>query len=158
MTDTYSKVRKNIILLVEDDPDDVELILRSLNKNNINCDIKVAKDGAEALDYLFCTGPFAGRDTPEKPILILLDLKLPKINGMAVLEIIRNDERTKSLPVFILSSSNEENDVIESYNKGANRYINKSLDLNLFIETVRQLQYNRFLPNKSPSNQEDIVE
>lgn len=127
------------ILLVEDNPDDEALTLRALRKNNIKNEVIVAHDGAEALDYLFGTGAYAGRDTNEMPQVILLDLKLPKVDGFEVLAKLRADERTKRLPVVILTSSNEEQDRINGYDLGANSYIRKPVEFGSFIEAVKQL-------------------
>jgi|SRR5580692_2293446 two-component system response regulator len=127
------------ILLVEDNPDDEALTLRALKKNNIRNEVIVARDGAEALEYLFGTGRHAGRDTSVMPQVILLDLKLPKVDGFEVLRKMRADPRTKLLPVVILTSSNEEVDRINGYDLGANSYIRKPVEFNGFIEAVRQL-------------------
>jgi two-component system response regulator len=127
------------ILLVEDNADDETLTLRALKKNNIKNDIVVARDGVEALDYLFGTGAHQGRDLSVMPHVILLDLKLPKIDGLEVLRRIRSGPRTKLLPVVILTSSNEEQDRIRGYGLGANSYIRKPVDFSQFIEAVRQL-------------------
>ena len=127
------------ILLVEDNPDDVELTLRAFKKNSIQNKIVVARDGAEALDYLFGTGTYAGRDPDIMPTVILLDLKLPKISGLEVLRRIRADERTKLLPVVILTSSKEEQDLMQSYRLGANSYIRKPVDFVQFMEAIRQV-------------------
>ena len=128
-----------VILLVEDNPDDEALTLRALRKNNIMNEIVVARDGVEALDYLFGTGTHAGRDTTRQPQLILLDLKLPKIDGLEVLKRLREDPRTALQPVAVLTTSNEERDIIASYQLGVNSYIRKPVDFNQFSETVRQL-------------------
>lgn len=130
---------KRSILLVEDNPDDVALTLRALNKNNIANEVIVAKDGVEALDYLFGEGAYAGRDTTNIPAVILLDLKLPRIDGLEVLERLRKDERTKIAPVVVLTSSKEEQDLVRSYKLGANSYIRKPVDFIRFSEAVRQL-------------------
>lgn len=127
------------ILLVEDNSDDEALTLRALKKNNIHNEVVVARDGVEALDYLFGTGVYAGRDLGIMPQLILLDLKLPKIDGLQVLQRLRADQRTRLLPVVILTSSKEQQDVIEGYSLGANSYIRKPVDFTQFIESVRQL-------------------
>ena len=127
------------ILLVEDNPDDVALTLRAFKKNNIMNKVVIAKDGTEALDYLFCTGEYADRDIEDTPQIILLDLKLPKINGLEVLRKIRDDDRTKLLPVIILTSSKEQQDLLDGYSLGANSYIRKPVDFDQFIESVRQL-------------------
>lgn len=128
-----------IILLVEDNPDDEALTLRALKKNNILNEVVVARDGVEALDYLFGTGSHAGRDTTLQPHLILLDLKLPKIDGLEVLRKLRADPRTSLLPVTILTTSSEEPDVLKGYQLGANSYIRKPVDFGQFMEAVRQL-------------------
>lgn len=128
-----------IILLVEDNPDDETLTLRALSKSKILNEIVVARDGAEALDYLFGTGAHAGRDTSIQPQLILLDLKLPKIDGLEVLKRLRADSRTALLPVTVLTTSNEERDVVTSYRLGVNSYVRKPVDFDSFIEAVRQL-------------------
>jgi two-component system response regulator len=130
---------EKVILLVEDNPDDEELTLRALKKNNIQNDVVVARDGVEALDYLFGTGSYAGRDASKLPSVTLLDLKLPKIDGLEVLKRVRADERTRLLPVVILTSSKEEQDLINGYTLGANSYIRKPVDFSQFIEAVRQL-------------------
>lgn len=130
---------KRNILLVEDNPDDVALTLRALKKNNIANEVIVAKDGVEALDYLFGTGAYAGRDATKVPAVILLDLKLPKVDGLEVLESLRKDERTKLAPVVVLTSSKEEQDLVRSYKLGANSYIRKPVDFTQFSEAVRQL-------------------
>ncbi len=127
------------ILLVEDNPDDEALTLRALRKSSIFNQVTVARDGAEALDYLFCTGAYAGRDASQQPALILLDLKLPKIDGLEVLKRLRADERTLLLPVVILTSSREEQDIIKGSRLGANSYIRKPVDFAQFTEAVKQL-------------------
>jgi CheY-like chemotaxis protein len=132
-------MKERIILLVEDSPDDVDLTLRALKKSNVLNEVVVVRDGAEALDYLFVTGTYSGRDSTVMPEVVLLDLKLPKVEGLEVLRQIRADERAKLLPVVILTSSNEERDVVESYKLGANSYIRKPVDFDQFIESVRQL-------------------
>ncbi len=139
-----------IILLVEDSPDDVELTLRSLRQHNITNEVVVAPDGAEALEYLFATGAYAGRDTSLMPAVILLDLKLPKVAGLEVLQRLRTDERTKLLPVVILTSSNEEKDMVNSYSLGANSYVRKPVDFNQFSEAIRQLGLYWLLLNEPP--------
>ncbi len=131
-------MENKLILLVEDNPDDVALTLRALKKNNISNKIVVAYDGVEALDYLFQTGPHAGHITIQ-PQLILLDLKLPKLDGFEVLKKVRADPRTRSLPVVILTSSKEQQDIAEGYGLGANSYIRKPVDFEQFVEAVRQL-------------------
>jgi two-component system response regulator len=128
-----------VILLVEDNPDDEALTLRALKKSNILNEVVVARDGAEALDYLFGTGAHAGRDTRVQPEIVLLDLKLPRLDGLEVLKRIRADPRTRLQPVVILTTSNEERDVLSSYQLGANSYIRKPVDFEQFIDAVRQL-------------------
>ena len=128
-----------VILLVEDNPDDVALTLRALAKGNIENDVVVARDGVEALDYLFASGAYVNRDTTTAPKLILLDLKLPKVDGLDVLRRLRANERTKLLPVVVLTSSKEEEDIITSYSLGANSYVRKPVDFTQFAEAVRQL-------------------
>jgi two-component system, response regulator len=127
------------ILLVEDNPDDEKLTLRALKKNNIGNDVIVARNGPEALDYLFGTGTYTGRDLNTMPQVVLLDLKLPQIDGLEVLRRVRADERTKLLPIVILTSSNEEIDRINGYGLGANSYVRKPVDFNQFMEAARQL-------------------
>jgi two-component system, response regulator len=128
-----------VILLVEDNPDDETLTLRAFAKSNIANQVVVARDGVEALDFLFGTGTYAGRDLRVMPQIILLDLKLPKLDGLEVLRRLRADDRTTLLPVVILTSSKEEQDIIQSYRLGANSYIRKPVDFLQFIEAVRQL-------------------
>lgn len=132
-------MENSVILLVEDNPDDEALTLRALNKNNIKNALVVAHDGTEALDYLFGRGKYEGRDTRVMPHVILLDLKLPKLDGFDVLRAIRADERTKLLPVVILTTSTEEQDRINGYGLGANSYIRKPVEFGAFIEAVKQL-------------------
>ncbi|MHB1050957.1 MAG: response regulator [Bacteroidota bacterium] len=127
------------ILLVEDNPNDVKLTLRALQKNNLANHVHVVSDGAEALDFLFFRGKYAGRNVNEKLKLILLDLKLPKVDGLDVLKAIKSDERTKTIPVVILTSSKEERDIIEGYNLGVNSYVVKPLDFDQFISSVAEL-------------------
>jgi len=138
------------ILLVEDNPDDVELTLRALIKNNILNEVNVARDGAEALDFLFCQGTYAGRDASRQPAVTLLDLKLPKVEGLEVLKRLRADERTKLLPVVILTSSKEEQDLVNSYSFGANSYIRKPVDFTKFMEAVHQLGLYWLVVNEPP--------
>jgi len=132
MTDKY-------ILLVEDNPDDVDLTLRAFRKANVANKVEVARDGVEALDFLFGTGAHAGRDTSLLPQVVLLDLKLPRLTGLEVLRRMREDSRTKLTPVVILTSSKEERDLLEGYALGANSYICKPVDMTQFTEAVRQL-------------------
>lgn len=139
-----------VILLIEDNPDDEVLALRALKKNNIKNEVVVAHDGAEALDYLFGRGAYAQRDLTETPQVILLDLKLPKVDGLEVLRQIRADERTRFLPVVILTTSKEEQDMLDSYSLGANSYIRKPVDFVQFTEAVRQLGLYWLLLNEVP--------
>ncbi|KAB8331416.1 response regulator [Scytonema tolypothrichoides VB-61278] len=138
------------ILLVEDNPDDEALTIRALKRNHISNEIVVVHDGVEALDYLFGTGVYAGRDISLKPTVILLDLKLPRINGIEVLRRLREDERTKLLPVVILTTSSEEQDMLNSYTLGCNSYIRKPVDFIEFTEAVRQLGMYWLLMNELP--------
>lgn len=138
------------ILLVEDNPDDVELTMRALEKNNIKNEIIVANDGVGALDFLFGTGKYSGRDLNEMPALILLDLKLPKIEGLEVLRKIRADKRTRLLPVVILTSSKEEQDLVRGYALGTNSYVLKPIDFNQFTKAVGLLGLYWLLINESP--------
>ena len=138
------------ILLVEDNPDDVDLTLRVLKKNCILNDVVVSRDGPEALDYLFCTGPFADRDPEDTPAVVLLDLKLPKIDGMEVLRQIRGSDHTRLLPVVVLTSSDEERDLINSYELGVNSYIRKPVDFVKFTQAVQQLAMYWVLWNEPP--------
>ena len=138
------------ILLVEDNPDDVKLTMRALQKSKILNEVVVAQDGVEALDYLFGTGKFEGRDTKVVPQLILLDLKMPRMDGLEVLNRIRADERTKLLPVVVLTTSSEDRDRIESYNLGANSYVRKPVDFNQFAEAVHQLGLYWLVLNEGP--------
>lgn len=143
-------MKQACILLVEDNPDDVELTLRAFQKNAIQNEVIVVRDGAEALDYLFGTGIYAGRDADIMPAVILLDLRLPKIDGLEVLRRIRGDERTKLLPVVILTSSKEEQDLTNGYKLGANSYIRKPVDFVKFSEAIRQLGLYWLLFNEPP--------
>lgn len=138
------------ILLVEDNPDDEALAIRALKRNHISNEIVVVHDGVEALDYLFGTGVYAGRDISLKPTVILLDLKLPRIDGMEVLRRLREDERTKLLPVVILTTSSEEQDMLNSYSLGCNSYIRKPVNFTEFTEAVRQLGMYWLLMNELP--------
>jgi two-component system response regulator len=143
-------MENQIILLAEDNPDDEALTLRALQKNNIKNEVVVVRDGVEALDYLFANGPYAGRDASGMPQLILLDLKLPKVDGLEVLRRLRADPRTKLVPVVILTSSNEEKDLINGYGLGANSYVRKPVDFVQFTEAVRQLGLYWLLLNQPP--------
>lgn len=139
-----------MILLVEDNPDDEALTIRALNKNKIANNLSVVRDGVEALDFLFCTGSYAERDPNDLPEVILLDLKLPKLDGLEVLRRIREDKRTQLLPVVILTSSVEEQDLIKSYSLGANSYIRKPVDFSQFVEAVHQLGMYWLVLNEPP--------
>jgi two-component system, response regulator len=141
---------ENVILLVEDNPDDEALTLRALKKNNIANQVVVARDGAEALEYLFATGKYSDRDASVIPQVVLLDLKLPKVDGLEVLRRLRADQRTKLAPVVILTSSNEEQDRLSGYGLGANSYVRKPVDFNQFIEAVRQLGLYWLVFNERP--------
>jgi two-component system response regulator len=138
------------ILLVEDNADDEALTFRALVKNNISNQLVVARDGAEALDYLFATGQYSGRDMSTGPQVVLLDLNLPKVSGLEVLRQLRANERTKLLPVVILTSSTEEQDRLQGYDYGANSYVRKPVDFNHFIEAVRQLGLYWLILNEQP--------
>ena len=141
---------KGVILLVEDNPDDVDLTLRAFKKNNIANEVAIARDGVEALDYLYARGAHAGRDPAGIPSIVLLDLKLPRMDGLEVLERIRADDRTKLLPVVILTSSKEEQDLIKGYSLGANSYIRKPVDFEQFMEAVLQLGLYWLVLNEAP--------
>ena len=140
------------ILLVEDNPDDVTLTLRALKKNNLLNEVVVAKDGVQALDFLFCEGEFSNRSAEVLPELVLLDLKLPKVDGLEVLKRIRSEDATKLLPVVILTSSNEQSDITSGYELGVNSYIRKPVDFEHFIEAVRQLGLYWLVLNQTPKN------
>jgi two-component system response regulator len=139
-----------IILLVEDNPDDEALTLRALKKNNIKNEVVVAHDGVEALDYLFGTGAHAGRDQSVMPQLVLLDLKLPRVDGLEVLQRMRAEPRTRLLPVVILTSSKEERDLIHGYSLGANSYVRKPVDFGEFTDAIRQLGLYWLILNEPP--------
>ena len=139
-----------MILLVEDNPDDEALTIRALKKNNIGNDLAVVRDGAEALEFLFCTGAYADRNPNDRPQVILLDINLPKVDGLEVLRRIRADESTRLLPVVILTSSKEEQDMIRSYSLGANSYVRKPVDFDQFVEAVRQLGLYWLILNEAP--------
>lgn len=143
-------MRKNIIMVVEDNQDDLDLTLRAFAKNNILNEIIVARDGVEALDYLFGSGAHAGRDLNIMPEVILLDLKMPRLGGIEVLKRIRADKRTKLQPVVVLTSSDEERDMIESYEYGVNSYIRKPVDFSQFVDAVRQLSLYWMVLNQCP--------
>jgi two-component system response regulator len=138
------------ILLVEDNPDDEELTLLSLRKNNLAHDIVVVRDGVEAIEFLFGTGQYAGRDISQTPTVILLDLKLPKLDGLGVLKRLRADDRTRNLPVVVLTSSSQDADVLASYNLGANSYVRKPVEFGAFVEAVSSLGLYWVLLNRPP--------
>jgi two-component system response regulator len=138
------------ILLVEDNPDDEELTLLSLRKNNLAHEIVVVRDGVEAIEYLFGTGQYAHRDIQQAPTVILLDLKLPKLDGLGVLKRLRADERTRNLPVVVLTSSSQDADVIASYNLGANSYVRKPTDFDEFVPMLREILEYWLTLNRAP--------
>ncbi len=144
------EIQTRSILLVEDNADDEKLTLRALAKNNIKNKVVVARDGIEALDYLLGTGGHAGRDVNDIPQVILLDLKLPKVDGLEVLRRVRSEERTRLIPVVILTSSKEEQDIVKGYNYGANSYVRKPVDFNQFVDAVRELGLYWLLLNECP--------
>jgi len=143
-------VGDKIILLVEDNADDEALTLRALKKNNIRNEVVVARDGTEALDYFFATGAYVGRDLGFMPAVTLLDLKLPKVDGLEVLRRLRANDRTKLLPVVILTSSKEEQDILTGYSLGANSYIRKPVDFGQFTEAIRELGLFWLVLNEPP--------
>ncbi len=130
---------RNIILLVEDNPDDAELTMRAFRKSKVMNELVLVRDGVEALDYLFATGSFAARDPGASPEVVLLDLKLPKVDGLEVLRRMRADERTRRTPVVVLTSSGEEKDIVSSYELGANSFVRKPVDFAQFLEAAQQL-------------------
>lgn len=148
MPDSLKKSK--YILLVEDNKDDEDLTLRALRKGNISNDIVVVRDGAEALEYLFAEGAYSGRDKNQKPQVVLLDLKLPKLNGLEVLKKIRESDSLKTLPVVILTSSREEKDLLNGYKLGANSYICKPVDMNQFSTAIQQLGLYWLVLNELP--------
>ena len=143
-------MKERTILLVEDNPDDELMTRRALKKINVCNDVVVARDGAEALDYLFGTGRHAGRDVRELPQLVLLDLSLPKVDGLEVLGRIRADERTRLLPVVILTSSEDQEDVVNGYGLGANSFVRKPVEMGRFCEAVVELGMYWFILNETP--------
>jgi len=148
MSDAMKEVE---ILLVEDNPNDAELAIRALKKNNLANKLLWVKDGAEALDFVFCTGSYSHRSAVNDPKLILLDLRLPKVDGMEVLRRIKGDEHTKAIPVVVLTSSKEDRDVIESYRLGVNSFISKPVEFEAFAKTVSELGFYWLLVNQSPA-------
>ncbi|HHH13995.1 MAG TPA: response regulator [Thiolapillus brandeum] len=147
-------MNRKVLLLVEDNPDDEMLTIRALKKHNLANEIVVARDGQEALDYLFGEGEYEARDEEELPQVILLDLKLPKVDGLQVLERIRANPRTRAVPVVVLTSSNEEQDIIRSYDLGANSYVRKPVDFEQFVEAARQLGLYWLVLNEVPYGRE----
>jgi two-component system response regulator len=143
-------MKNKVILLAEDNPDDVKLTLRALKKNNIMNEVVVAQDGVEALEYMFGEGKFAGRDTAILPQVVLLDLKMPKMDGLEVLQRLRADKRTHLQPVVVLTTSSEDKDRIDSYKLGANSYIRKPVDFNQFAVAVQQLGLYWLILNEAP--------
>jgi two-component system response regulator len=141
---------QRVILLVEDNPDDEALTLRAFRKNNIGNPVVVARDGAEALDYLFGSGAYAGRDASDLPQVVLLDLKLPKVDGLEVLKRIRADERMRALPIVVLTSSKEDQDLINGYRFGCNSYVRKPVNFDEFVDAARQLGLYWLLLNEVP--------
>jgi CheY-like chemotaxis protein len=144
------KINPVEILLVEDNPNDVELTLRALKKHNLTNFVQVVNDGAQALDYLFGSGVFSGQNKPPIPKVVFLDLKLPKVDGLEVLRRMRADKKTKLLPVVVLTSSKEEVDILESYKLGVNSYVVKPLDFDRFVEAVSELGLYWVLLNQAP--------
>ena len=143
-------MKNNLIMLIEDNPDDEALTVRALKKYKIVNEVVVARDGVEALEYLFGEGAHAGRDTREMPQVILLDLKLPKLDGLGVLRRLRADDRTKLLPIVILTSSNEEQDRVQGYGLGANSYVRKPVDFDQFVEAAKHLGLYWLVLNEPP--------
>lgn len=139
-----------VILLIEDNPNDAELTLRALRENNLANEIKLLDDGEKALNYIFCRGEFSGRDQSENPKLIILDLKLPKVDGLEILRELKSSDATKSIPVVVLTSSQHETDVITSYKLGVNSYIVKPVEFDKFVDAVRQLGLYWMLINQQP--------
>ncbi len=151
-------MNSNTILLIEDNPSDIALTKRALQKAQIANELVIAADGQEALDYLFATGPHFGRDTTRQPLLTLLDLKLPKIPGLEVLRQIRAHSLTRRIPVVILTSSNEEQDIAASYDFGGNSYIRKPVDFGQFVDAVRQLGLYWLILNQPPPDAEVVAQ
>lgn len=147
---TGVKTKDRVILLVEDNPDDAALTLRAFRKSNVSERVVVARDGVEALDYLFATGPYSERDPRVVPRLVLLDLKLPRLDGLEVLRRLRSNEWTRLLPVVILTSSREQQDMLDGYGLGANSYVRKPVDFAQFVQTVEQLKLYWLGLNETP--------
>jgi two-component system response regulator len=143
-------MKNKVILLVEDNPDDLHLTLRALKKSKVLNEVVVAQDGVEALEYLFGTGKFIGRDTREMPQLVLLDLKMPRMDGLELLQRMRADERTRLMPVVVLTTSSEDRDRVESYKLGANSYVRKPVDFEQFVGSVQQLGLYWLVLNEAP--------
>ena len=143
-------MNNNPILLAEDNPDDQELALRAFGKSNLSNEIILVKDGVEALDYLFGTGKYAGDELPVLPAVVLLDLKMPRKDGLEVLQEIRTNERTRFLPVVLLTSSKEEQDIVKSYRLGVNSYVRKPVDFNEFLKAIQQLGLYWLILNEAP--------
>lgn len=138
------------ILLVEDNPRDLELTLRALRKNNLANSVVTVADGEQALDFLFGRGPYAGRDIDKSPCIVFLDLKLPKVDGIEVLRQVKSDERTKKIPIVVVTSSAEERDRVESYNLGVNSYVVKPIEFDSFVKTIGELGFYWVAINKGP--------
>lgn len=149
-------MNETILLLVEDDPADEALTLHALEVNRVGNKVVVARDGAEALDYLFGTGAYAGRDADDPPQVVLLDLKLPKVDGLEVLRRIRADERTAIIPVVILTTSDEEDDVMKSYRLGANSYVRKPVEFDAFVNVVKELGLYWAVINRRPPERRGV--
>lgn len=143
-------MNNNPILLAEDNPDDQELALRAFSKSNLSNEIILVKDGVEALDYLFGTGKYAGDELPVLPAVVLLDLKMPRKDGLEVLQEIRTNERTRFLPVVLLTSSKEEQDIVKGYRLGVNSYVRKPVDFNEFLKAIQQLGLYWLILNEAP--------
>lgn len=143
-------MKNRYILLIEDNQDDIDLTLRAFKKHRLVNDINVIKDGAEAVEFIFCTGRYASRDIADVPAFILLDLNLPKVNGMEILKQIRDNPKTKCIPVIILTSSKHDQDVINGYSLGVNSYIRKPVDFNKFMEAISQIEAYWLILNEPP--------
>jgi two-component system, response regulator len=145
--------RKRIILLVEDNDEDLELTQRAFSRSNISNEIVVARDGQEALDYMFATGAYAGRDSSTNPVVVLLDLKLPKVDGLEVLRRLRQDDRTRHQPIVVLTSSTEESDILGSYGLGANSFVRKPVDFPEFLEAAKHIGLYWLVLNEAPDGE-----
>jgi two-component system, response regulator len=144
------EVRDAVILLVEDNPDDEALTLRAMHKNRVTNPVIIARDGVEALDYMFGTGQYAGREVSDLPAVIFLDLKLPKLDGLEVLKRLRLDDRTRLVPIVVLTTSNEDKDITNSYKLGANSYVRKPVDFEQFTDVVGKLGMYWLMINEPP--------